>query len=131
MSTSNKGKTPASTNDVEAYSKEALDDEIRRLTTTNAQLMTDKIEIEKTKVNLEINRTRLLNKKNSLVVKKKELRAEIAILNVANVPIHNHQNPLLKLIQDKFKAKRPPFFDSLKKNLQRFFIRIRYYQRFY
>ena len=56
MSTSNKGKTPASTNDVEAYSKEALDDEIRRLTTTNVQLVTDKIKTEKAKVNLEINK---------------------------------------------------------------------------
>ena len=38
MSTSNKGKALASTNGVEAYSKEALVDEIYRLNAANAQL---------------------------------------------------------------------------------------------
>ncbi len=53
ISTSNKGKTPASTNGVEAYNKEALNDEIRRLTTANVQLIIDKMETEKVRVNLE------------------------------------------------------------------------------
>jgi len=35
MSTSGKGKTPASTNGIKAYSKETLGDEIRKLTTVN------------------------------------------------------------------------------------------------
>ncbi len=62
--------------------------------------MTDKIETERTKVNLEANRTRvrdtcpayafsaqlvqdLLREKNSLIVKRKELRVEIAAMNAA------------------------------------------------
>ena len=98
--TSGKGKAPVSTNGVEAYNKEALGDEIRRLTVTNAQLVTDKIETEKVRVNLEADKARLFDEKNSLVVKREELRAEIATLNAAgllNVPIHGHQNPLLRL----------------------------------
>ena len=93
ISTSGKGKTPASTNDVKAYSKEILDDEIHRLTIANAQLITDKIEIEKAKVNLEIDKIQLFGGKNSLVVKKKEFRTEIIALNAArssNVPIRRH-----------------------------------------
>ena len=93
ISTSNKGKTPAFTNGIEAYSKETLDNEIRRLITTNAQLVTDKIEIEKVKVNLEVDKVRLFDEKNSLVVKREELRAKIAILNIvglSNVPIYNY-----------------------------------------
>jgi len=93
ISTSGKGKTPASTNDVKAYSKEILDDEIHRLTIANAQLVVDKIKTEKVKVNLKADRVRLLGKKNSLVVKKKEFRTEIIALNAArssNVPIRRH-----------------------------------------
>ncbi len=71
MSTSSKGKTSASTNDIEAYNKETLDDKIRKLTTTNVQLIINKIETEKTKINLETDKIRLFDKKNSLVVKKK------------------------------------------------------------
>ncbi len=56
ISISNKGKTLVSTNDIEAYNKKTLDDKIRRLITTNAQLMADKMKIEKTKVNLEIDK---------------------------------------------------------------------------
>ena len=37
---------------------------------------------KKTKVNLKIDKMRLLRKKNSLVVKRKELWAEIAAMNV-------------------------------------------------
>ncbi len=134
ISTSSKGKTSASTNDVEVYNKETLNDEIRRLITANAQLITDKIETEKAKVNLKADKIQLFNEKNSLVVKKKELRTEIAVLYTAglsNVSIRSHQNPPLKLIQNKFKVKRPPFFDNLKENFQKFFTKIRYYQRFY
>ncbi len=45
--------------------------------TANAQLITDKIETEKAKINLEANKVRLFDKKNSLVTKEKnfELRS--------------------------------------------------------
>ncbi len=79
------------------------------------------MEAKKTKINLETDRTRLLNKKNSLIAKKKELRAEIVVLNAANVPIRNHQDPFLRSTQDKLKVKRSSPFDSLKKNFQRVF----------
>jgi len=42
----------------------------------------DKIETEKAKVNLEVDRVRLFDEKNFLVVKREELRIEIAVLNV-------------------------------------------------
>ncbi len=90
MSTSNKGKTPISTNGIEAYSKEILGDEIRRLITANVQLITDKIKTEKTRVNLETDRARLFGEKNSLIIKREELRAEIVALNATNVPIRSH-----------------------------------------
>ncbi len=56
ISISNKGKAPVSTSGIEVYSKETLGDEIRRLTTANVQLVIDKIETEKVKVNLKTNR---------------------------------------------------------------------------
>ncbi len=92
--------------------------------------MTDKMKTERTKVNLEADRARLLGEKNSLVVKREEFWAEIAMINAtgsSNAPIHSQQDPLLKLARDKFKAKRPPLFNGLKENLQGFFTRIRYY----
>jgi len=131
MSTSGKSKAPASTNGIKAYSKETLGDEIRRLTAANVQLVTNKMETEKTRVNLEANRTRLLGKKNSLITKREELRTEIVVLNITNVPIRGHQDPLLGPTQNKLKTKRPPPFDNLKKNLQKFLTKTRYYQRFY
>ena len=88
--TSGKGKASISTNDVETYNKEILSNKIRKLIITNIQLITDKMETEKTRVNLKINKTRLFNKKNFLVVKREELRIEIAILNAANVLIRSH-----------------------------------------
>jgi len=93
ISTLGKGKAFASTSGVEVYSKEALDDEIRRLTTANVQLVTDKIKTEKVRINLKTNKARLLGEKNSLVVKREKLRTEIVALNVAgssNVPIRGH-----------------------------------------
>ncbi len=90
MSISSKGKTPVFTNSVEVYSKEALSDEIRRLIIANVQLVINKMETEKARVNLEADKTRLFNEKNSLVVKREELRAEIAVLNVVNVLVRNH-----------------------------------------
>ena len=66
-----KDKTPISTSDVEIYNKEILNNKIRRLTTTNTQLIVDKIKTEKAKVNLKADRMRLFDKKNSLVVKRK------------------------------------------------------------
>ncbi len=89
----NKGKTSIFTNNVEAYNKEALKDKIRRLTTVNIQLIIDKIEAEKIKVNLEADKTQLFDKKNSLVVKRKEFRAEIATLNTTghfNILTYRH-----------------------------------------
>ncbi len=83
ISTSDKGKTPASMNGTKSYTKEQLAVEIQRLLTANAQLINDKMEIEKIKVNLETDRMRLFDEKNSLVVKREKLRAEIATLNVA------------------------------------------------
>ncbi len=85
MFTLGKGKAPVSTNGVEAYSKEALGDEIRRLTIVNVQLMTDKMETEEIRVNLEADRMWLFDEKNSLVVKKEKLRAEIVVLNVTGL----------------------------------------------
>jgi len=134
ISTSSKGKTPASTNDVEAYSKEVLGDKIRRLTAANVQLMTNKMETEKTRVNLEADRIQLFGEKNSLVVKREEFRTEIIALNAIgslNVFIRGYQDLFLRLTQDKFKVKRLVSFDSIKKNLQKFFTEIRYYQGFY
>jgi len=83
--TSGKGKVSVSTNDIEAYSKEVLNDEIRRLITANIQLMIDKMETEKTKVNLEIDKIRLFDEKNSLIAKREKFRAKIITLNVINV----------------------------------------------
>ncbi len=93
ISTSSKGKAPVSTNDIEVYNKEILSDKIYKLTTTNVQLITNKIKTEKIKVNLETNKIRLFDKKNSLVVKRKELRVEITALNTVklfNVPIRRY-----------------------------------------
>ena len=56
ISTLNKGKAFVSTNNIEAYSKEVLNDEIRRLIVANVQLITDKIEIKKAKINLKADR---------------------------------------------------------------------------
>ena len=78
------------------------------------------METEKIKINLETDRIQLFGKKNSLVVKKKEFRTEIAVLHTAgpsNVLIRKHQDLLLKPTRDKLKAKRSPSFDSLKENL--------------
>ena len=73
-----KGKRPTSTNGVEAYSKEQLAEEIRRLTTTNAQLVNDKLGIEVTNAKLEADKNRLINKKNIFIAKRKKLRTELA-----------------------------------------------------
>jgi len=127
VSTLGKDKTPISTNDVETFIKEQLAIEIQRLSTTNIQLVTDKIETKKVKVNLEPDRTRLLKEKNSLVVKREKLRIEIVVINAtksSNPPIRSHQNPFLRLTRDKLKAKRSPPFNNIKENLQKFFIEI-------
>ena len=119
ISTLNKDKASASINSVEAYNKEILSDEIYKLIATNVQLMINKIKTEKARVNLEADRTRLFDEKNSLVVKREKLRTEIAVLNTAgplNVPVYKHQDPFLRLIQDKLKAKRLTLFDGIKKN---------------
>jgi len=84
---------PTSTNGVKAYNKKTLNDEIRRLTTANVQLMTDKMETEKARVNLKTDKIQLFDKKNSLVVKREKLRTKIIALNIigfSNVPICGH-----------------------------------------
>ena len=81
ISTSSKDKTSVLTNDIEVFIKEQLAMEIQWLSTANIQLVTDKMETEKAKVNLEADGTQLFKEKNSLVVKRKELRAEIAAMN--------------------------------------------------
>ena len=90
ISTSGKSKAPIFISGVEAYNKETLSDEIHRLITANIQLVIDKMETKKVKVNLEIDKIRLFNEKNSLVIKKEEFRTEIAILNVVNVLIRSY-----------------------------------------
>ncbi len=90
ISTSDKDKTPVSTNGVEAYNKEILNDKICKLIIVNVQLMIDKIKTEKTRINLKANKTRLLNKKNFLIAKKKEFWTEIITLNVINVLIRDY-----------------------------------------
>ncbi len=82
MSTLDKGKASISTSDVKAYSKEVLSDEIRRLIAANIQLVTDKMETEKVRVNLKVDRARLFDEKNSLIAKREEFRAEIIVLNI-------------------------------------------------
>ncbi len=96
--------------------------------------MTDKMKTERTKVNLKTDKIRLFGEKNSLVVKRKKLRVEIVTMNVArffNVLIYGQKDLFLRSIQDKLKAKRLILFDNTKKTLQKFFIKIRYYQRIY
>ncbi len=91
--TSDKGKAPVSTNNVEVYNKEILSDEIRKLTTTNVQLIINKMETEKIKVNLKTDKIQLFDKKNSLVIKREELRTEIIALYTvgpSNISICNH-----------------------------------------
>ncbi len=121
-------------NGAKAFTKEQLAVKIQRLSAANIQLVNDKIKTEKIKTNLKVNRTRLLGEKNSLIAKREELRTEIVTLNTArpfNAPVRNHQDLLLNQRRNKLKTKRPPPFDGVKENFQRFFIRIRYYQRFY
>ncbi len=48
------------------------------------------METEKAKVNLEADRVRLFDEKNSLVVKREEFRTEIVTLNAANVLVRSH-----------------------------------------
>jgi len=88
--TSNKGKASVSTNGIETYSKKTLGDKIRKLIAINVQLIINKIETKKAKVNLKVDRTQLFDKKNSLVIKRKEFRTEIVILNAINVLIRGH-----------------------------------------
>ncbi len=80
-------------NDIEAFTKEQLAAEIQRLSTVNVQLVTDKMETKKIKVNLEADKARLFGEKNSLVVKKEEFRVEIVMLNAAglfNAPVRGY-----------------------------------------
>ncbi len=123
-----KGKTPASTNDIETYNKETLGKEIRKLITTNTQLMNDKLNTKAVKTKLEADKAKLINEKNILVVKREELQAELT--ETAAAPTTNAQI-LTIIVYNKLKAKRPPPFNETKETLQRFFIKTRYYHRFY
>ncbi len=90
MFTLDKGKALVSMSDVKVYNKKTLSDKIRRLIIVKIQLIIDKIETEKIKVNLKIDKIQLFGEKNSLVVKRKKLRIEIVILNIANALIRRH-----------------------------------------
>ncbi len=72
-----KGKAPASSSDMEAYSKEILGEEIRRFIAANAQLVNDKLGIEAVKTKLEADKVRLISEKNIFVAKREELRVEL------------------------------------------------------
>jgi hypothetical protein len=126
MSTS-KGKGPASTSGVEAYSKEQLAEEICKLTIANAQLVNDKLGAEATNTKLEADRNKLINEKNILVAKREELRTELE----ATRAIPAVAPTIANTGRDKLKAKRPLPFDGAKENLQLFLIGTRYYQGFY
>jgi len=57
------------------------------------------METEKAKVNLEADKVQLFSEKNSLVAKRKELRAKIVALNAArpsNALIHGYQDLFLR-----------------------------------
>ncbi len=75
---------------MEAYSKEALGEEIRRLTAANVQLVNDKLNIKVAKTKLEADKAKLINEKNIFVAKREELQAELAEA-VANT-YHEHTN---------------------------------------
>ncbi len=80
ISTSGKGKTLALTNGIKAYNKEAFENEIHKLTQTNAQLTQNKQNSDTTKAAIEADKNRLISKKNALILKREELRKEIATL---------------------------------------------------
>ena len=90
-----------STNRIKTYIKEQLIIEIQRFITVNVQLVTDKMETERTKVNLETDKVQLLKEKNFLIVKKEELRTKIATMNAVgffNLLVRSYQDPLLRLV---------------------------------
>jgi hypothetical protein len=122
MSTS-KGKRPVSTNDIEAYNKEQLAEEIRKLTTVNAQLMNDKLRTETTNAKLEADKNRLINEKNTFVAKRKKLQTKLIATRTIPAVIPAIANSG----RDKLKAKRPLPFNRAKKNFQPFFTRTQYY----
>jgi len=113
---------------VETYSKEALGEEIRKFTAANVQLVNDKLNIEAAKTKLETDKIRLINKKNILIAKREELRAELTEAIVALIT--NVQTPVI-IVRDKLKVKRLLPFDKIKKMFQRFFTGTRYYHGFY
>ena len=75
-----KGKTPASTSGIEAYSKKTFGNEIHRLIQINTQLTQDKQNADVVKAAIETDKNRLISKKNTLVVKHEKLQKEIATL---------------------------------------------------
>ena len=137
ISTSDKGKTPASTSGVEAYNKEAFGDEIRRLTQANAQLAQNKQNSDAARIAIEVDKNRLISEKNALVVKHEELQGEIAALQRNLLP--PFAEPLNQRIgeiasipgQDKLKARIPDAFDRTKRTFRRFLIQIKIYHQFH
>ncbi len=108
ISTSGKNKAPASVNGAEAFIKEQLAVEIQRLSTANTQLISDKIETEKIKINLEADKVRLFGEKNFLIVKREELQAEIVALNAigsSNISVRGYQDLLVNQSRDKLKVR--------------------------
>jgi hypothetical protein len=118
-----KGKITVSTSGVEVYSKEQLAEEICRFTTTNVQLVNDKLGTEATNAKLEADKSRLISKKNIFVAKREELRTELVAIRAMPAISSNIANTG----RDRFKAKRPLSFDGVKENLQPFFTGTRYY----
>jgi len=80
ISTSDKGKTPASTNGIETYNKKIFGDKIRKLTQTNTQLTQNKQNSDATKITIKADKNQLVSEKNTLVAKHKKLQREIATL---------------------------------------------------
>jgi predicted GTPase len=97
-----------------------LAEEIRKFTTANIQLVNDKLGIKATNAKLEADKNKLINEKNILVVKREKLRTELAVIRAILAIALGNANTK----RNKFKAKRLLLFDSIKENLQLFFIKI-------
>jgi len=91
-----------------------LGEEIRRFTTTNVQLINNKLNTEAAKTKLEADKAKLINEKNIFVAKREKLQAELT--EAAAALIISVQTPVI-IVHDKLKAKRSPPFDKTKKML--------------
>ena len=87
------------------------------------------MDIEAVKTRFEVDKIKLINKKNIFVTKKEELQAELTEAAAAT-PTTNIQT-FITIAYNKLKAKRPLPFDRTKETFQRFFIKTHYYYKFY